>query len=269
MAEDQRFGQLLRLWRDRRGVTQMDLSDKTGISTRHLSFLETGRSSPSREAVNIIAEAMEIPDWERARLFLAAGFAVDWNQVIAESQPTEAPVRDFQEMVKAYEPLPAIVKGPTWNIVAMSAGVGELMNRVRAHGAAHHLDMTQLENILFNPNGIRGLITNWEEIAETAARGFFRNFPNPDSGGPMGELINRLRDMPEINNEWLDPLVTKPVPFRGTMKFEDGPFSFSLEVFYTGFSGAYSGYALAFTYAADPENDRIARQYFSGAEKPE
>jgi transcriptional regulator with XRE-family HTH domain len=114
-------GPLLREWRKRRRRTQLDLALDAHISARHLSFVETGRSMPSRQMVLILAEQLEIPFRERNQLLLAAGYAPAFPERSLED-PELAPVREALDLVLArHEPYPAIVLDRRWNIVAANA----------------------------------------------------------------------------------------------------------------------------------------------------
>lgn len=114
------FGDLLRGWRERRRLTQMDLSHEAEVSTRHLSFLETGRANPSREMVLTLAEHLEIPLRERNQLLAAAGFAPVYDRRPLDA-PEMAAVRDAIDQVLAgHEPYPALAVDRYWNIVSMN-----------------------------------------------------------------------------------------------------------------------------------------------------
>jgi len=102
------FGTLLRQWRTHRRLSQLELSSETTISTRHLSFVETGRSQPSRQMVLRIAEHLDIPLRERNRMLLAAGLAPHYpenNLAAPELAPARTAVR---EVLDAHQPYPAL-----------------------------------------------------------------------------------------------------------------------------------------------------------------
>ena len=100
-------GPLLREWRERRRLTQLELALESGISTRHLSFVETGRSKPGREMLLRVADQLEIPFRERNQLLLAAGHAPEFPQRPLED-PVLAPVREALDRILAtHEPYPA------------------------------------------------------------------------------------------------------------------------------------------------------------------
>lgn len=120
------FGALLRQWRTRRRVSQLDLAIAAGVSARHVSFLETGRSRPSREMVLRLAEWLDVPLRERNPLLLAAGFAPSYP-VRPLDDPALAPVRAAVDAVLAgYEPYPALAVDRGWHLVAANRAVAPL-----------------------------------------------------------------------------------------------------------------------------------------------
>jgi transcriptional regulator with XRE-family HTH domain len=125
-----RIGPLLREWRERRRRTQLDLALDAGISARHLSFVETGRSKPGRDVVLLIAEQLEIPFRERNRLLLAAGHAPAFPERPLEA-PELAPVREaLQLILSRHEPYPAVIFDRAWNMVAANAAMAALTSGV-------------------------------------------------------------------------------------------------------------------------------------------
>jgi transcriptional regulator with XRE-family HTH domain len=115
-AERPAFGVLLREWRQRRRVSQLDLAISADVSARHVSFLETGRSRPSREMVLRLAERLDVPLRDRNPLLLAAGFAPSYPRRSLDD-PAMTPVRAAVDAILAgYEPYPALVVDPgTWS----------------------------------------------------------------------------------------------------------------------------------------------------------
>ena len=120
------LGMLLRDWRQRRRLSQLDLALEAGVSARHLSFLETGRSKPSREMVLHLAEELDVPLRERNRLLLAAGFAPAYAERTIDAPELE-PVREALDLVLGgHEPFPALVVDRWWNLVAANRAVALL-----------------------------------------------------------------------------------------------------------------------------------------------
>jgi transcriptional regulator with XRE-family HTH domain len=123
-------GTLLREWRQRRRLSQLDLALEAGVSARHVSFLETGRSKPSRAMVLNLAERLEVPLRDRNQLLLAAGYAPVYAQRDLDD-PEMGPVKEALEVVlKAAEPYPACVVDASWELVAGNAGVPVLLEGV-------------------------------------------------------------------------------------------------------------------------------------------
>jgi transcriptional regulator with XRE-family HTH domain len=121
VSSQSRVGPLLREWRNRRRRTQLDLALDAGISARHLSFVETGRSTPSPEMVLLLAEQLEVPLRDRNHLLLAAGHAPAFPERSLED-PELAPVREALDLIlSAHEPYPALVIDRRWNIVAANS----------------------------------------------------------------------------------------------------------------------------------------------------
>src|ERR1022692_2105485 len=117
-----RVGPLLREGRERRSRTELDLALDAGVSARHLSFVETGRSNPSAEMVLLLAERLEVPFREANNLLLAAGYAPAFPERSLQ-EPEMAPVREALDVIlTGHEPYPAVVVDRGWNmIVANSA----------------------------------------------------------------------------------------------------------------------------------------------------
>src|SRR4030081_1708520 len=126
ISSEARVGPLLREWRTRRRRTQLDLALDAGISARHLSFVETGRSRPGREMLMRLAEELEIPFRERNQLLLAAGHAPAFPERSLED-PELAPVREALDLIlRGHEPYPAMAIDRGWNLVAANSAFGAL-----------------------------------------------------------------------------------------------------------------------------------------------
>src|SRR5512138_3641110 len=125
-------GDLLREWRQRRRMSQLDFSVEAEISSKHLSFLETGRSQPSRDMVLHLAELLDVPLRERNSLLIAAGFAPMFKEH-ALNDPALQAARDAVELVlKGHEPYPAVAVDRHWNLVAANAPANAFMGGVAA-----------------------------------------------------------------------------------------------------------------------------------------
>jgi len=123
-------GLLLRQWRERRRATQLELALDAGISARHLSFVETGRSRPGRDMLVRVLEQLKVPFREQNRLLLAAGHAPAYPERSFDD-PDLAPVRDALDLVlSGHEPYPAIAVDRAWNMVAANSAMLALTEAV-------------------------------------------------------------------------------------------------------------------------------------------
>jgi transcriptional regulator with XRE-family HTH domain len=155
-------GPLLREWRGRRRLTQLELALDAGVSARHLSFVETGRSKPGREMLLAVAEQLQIPFRERNQLLLAAGHAPAFpERPLAD--PELAPVREaLDRILAAHEPYPAVVFDRAWNLVATNAPMAELAATVEIDPALLEPPINLLRTGL-HPRGFAPLIVNLAE----------------------------------------------------------------------------------------------------------
>jgi transcriptional regulator with XRE-family HTH domain len=130
MNTEPRVGPLLREWRKRRRLSQLDLALDAGVSPRHLSFIETGKSNPSAEMVLALARKLEVPIRERNHLLLAAGYAPVFQER-SFTDPEMAPVREALDLIlTGHEPYPALVIDRGWNVVAANSTMAVLTTGV-------------------------------------------------------------------------------------------------------------------------------------------
>src|SRR6185503_4100742 len=111
------FGDLLREWRRRRRLSQLDLALEASVSARHLSFVETGRAKPSRELVLHLAEQLEVPLRERNALLLAAGFAPVYGETPLDAPEMTAVREALDKLLAGHEPFPAVIVDRQWELV--------------------------------------------------------------------------------------------------------------------------------------------------------
>ncbi len=121
---------MLREWREQRRLSQLELSSRADISTRHLSFVETGRSAPSRAMVLHLTEQLDVPLRERNRLLLAAGFAPLYGETSLDAPRMAAIRAAVGQVLTAHEPYPAIVVDRWWHLVDSNASARLLMDSV-------------------------------------------------------------------------------------------------------------------------------------------
>jgi transcriptional regulator with XRE-family HTH domain len=157
---DNRVGTMLRDWRRRRRLSQLDLALEAGVSARHLSFVETGRANPSPEMVLHLAEQLEVPLRDRNQLLLAAGYAPQFGARSLDDAEM-APVRDALGRVLAgHEPYPAFAVDRGWNLVASNGALGLLLHGVSADLLTPPVNCMRLA---LHPEGLAPRIRNLGE----------------------------------------------------------------------------------------------------------
>lgn len=151
------FGEHLRAWRLRRRMSQLDLAGEADISTRHLSFVETGRSVPSREMVLRLAERLDVPLRERNALLVAAGYAPMYRERPLD-HPALAAARDAVQLIlDSHEPYPALAIDRYWNLVAHNALVPHLLAGIPASLMRPPVNVLRLS---LHPEGLAPRIVN-------------------------------------------------------------------------------------------------------------
>src|SRR5262245_2117437 len=120
-------GDLVREWRQRRRRSQLDLACDGEISTRHLSFIETGRAAPSREMLLRLTEALDVPLRERNVMLLAGGYAPQFAERPLDAPALDAAREAVQLVLRGHEPYPAVAVDRHWTLVAANAALGAML----------------------------------------------------------------------------------------------------------------------------------------------
>ena len=153
-------GAMLREWRQRRRLSQFDLALEAGVSARHVSFVETGRSRPSAEMVLHLAEQLEVPLRDRNQLLLAAGYAPAYAQRELDA-PELGPVRDaIEQVLRGHEPYPALVVDRHWGLVSANRSLAALLGGVAGHLLEPPVNVLRLS---LHPEGMAPRILNLSE----------------------------------------------------------------------------------------------------------
>lgn len=163
------FGEALRELRKIRDLSQLALAEMAGTSQRHMSFLEIGRSMPSRQMVLQISEALGLSLINRNRLLVAAGFAAVYPQRELTSDEMQPLRQALQRMLRHHKPFPAIVVNRSWDLVQMNGTVARLFNMV---GDGEQIwkkvcpdGRKNILKMIFSEHGLRPYITNFEDVA--------------------------------------------------------------------------------------------------------
>ncbi len=156
-------GALLRTWRQSRGLSQLDVAMHAGFSARHISFIETGRAQPSRDALLAIAESLEVPLRERNRLLTAGGFANVYKETQLGSADMTQVRHVLQFILDRHMPYGALVLDRLSNCLMGNDASGKLLAAVA--DASLLGPNANMLRVVFHPLGVRRYIVNWADVA--------------------------------------------------------------------------------------------------------
>jgi transcriptional regulator with XRE-family HTH domain len=215
-VESSGAGPLLRRWRESRHLSQLDLALEAEVSSRHISFLETGRAAPSREMLLTLSNVLDVPLRERNILLLAAGFAPVYRETSLDD-PRMSHVRAALEMIlRQQDPRSAFAFDRHWNLVMGNTAFVRFLTAVMGQPPAGMLPLQvateprlNLLHLMFDPNAIRKVIINWEPIAKSLLNQAYRaaGWARDNS---MQELIAAILSYPGVPANWREPDLETP-----------------------------------------------------------
>ncbi len=211
------FGVGLREHRTARRLSQLDLADEAGVSQRHISFLETGRSSPSREMVIHLGVVMGLGLREQNDLLLAAGFAPAYPETGLD-EPAMDDVRHVLELLlAAHDPFPAFVVDRGWDAVMMNEAGTRLAGLVAAGRSDG--EPFNLLRVALHPDGMRAFTVNWTEVARSLIQRLYRDVASRPADHRLRALLDEVLDYEGVPrpNEALLPTGTDlivPIHYR-------------------------------------------------------
>jgi len=204
------IGDLLRRWRAARHLSQLELALEAEVSARHLSFIETGRTQPSRQMVLLLSSALDVPLRERNAMLNAAGYAPAYRETGLDD-PQMAEVRQALELIlRQHEPFPSVVLDRSWDIVMVNGAYARFLASLL--GPRSRLQpMTVLAaprlnaiRLLFEPDGLRQRIGNWEAAARAILVRLQREAARGDNEW-IGALLDEVLACPYVPPRWQEP----------------------------------------------------------------
>ena len=195
-------GGLLAHWRRIRRKSQLALATEAEVSPRHLCFLETGRSKPSRDMVLQLARALDVPLRERNALLLAAGFAPAYHETELAA-PELAPIAQAVDAIlRQQEPYPAVVMNRRWDIVRANDAAPRVFNLFLGRPQSGPLNVLRL---MFDPDGLRPSVANWEDVAEALVARVYREALGGTPDAPTASLLAEVLAYPGVPRRWAAP----------------------------------------------------------------
>lgn len=182
-------GELLRQWRQRRGMSQLDLAIAADISARHVSLVETGKSKPSADMLVRIAEQLHVPLRDRNRLLLAGGFAPRYPERSLDDAALAAAHAAIRRVVQAHEPYPAVVFDRRWNIVMTNRAVEPFFARVAPDLLRPPVNLVRLG---LDPRGFARMVVNVADVRAAFRSRISRQLaraPDPELTALYEELL--------------------------------------------------------------------------------
>ena len=192
-------------------MSQLDLAVEAGVTPRHVSFVESGRARPSREMVLVLARALNVPLRERNQMLLAAGYAPLYRQTGVD-EPAMSQVRAaLDRALRHHEPFPAVVMDRHWDILMANAAATVMFAwLLGGEGSERPANVLRL---MFDPDGLRSFVTNWEQVGEALVQRVHREAIGGVPDARTAALLKELLALPGVPERWRAPdLTAAPLP---------------------------------------------------------
>ena len=204
------LGALLRHWREVRGASQLGLALDAGISQRHLSFIESGRSAPSRPTLTSIVQSLDVPLRERNAVFLAAGYAPVYSEAPWDAKEMQGITRAVDRMLRQHNPFPAIVMDRHWNVLTTNESsprfFGSFIDMAARTGPRNML------HLIFDPDGMRPFVVDWETVARSLIQRVYRETVGRVVDEQTRGLLDELFAYPGVDASWRAHGSVAPAP---------------------------------------------------------
>jgi len=207
-------GPLLRRWREARSLSQERLALMAEVSTRHVSFVETGKSAPSREMILVLANALDLPLRDRNALLLVAGFAPVYRVSALDGDALRPVRRALDYMLQKQEPYGAVVVDRVWNVLRTNEGAARMLAFFLAGTDAPPMALSNVVQSTFHPRGLRQFMVNWEEVASLLVERLHREIALAPDDDERRALLASVLDQPGVPARFRAPsLLTDAEPF--------------------------------------------------------
>ena len=257
--DDNVFPALLRYWRGARGLSQLDLAGASGVSAKHVSFLETGRAKPSQDMVLRLASTLDLPLRDQNALLVAAGFAAAFRET-AEGAFDPVVQRAIERMMKHQEPYPLLVFDRHYDLVVANAATQRLLGLLLGDRAGIERNTLKL---VFDPNLLRPFVVEWERVARVLLGRIQREMLHRRRDAGLSALISTLCAYPGVPEDWRLPDLTEPSNATLDVQFDYGGqrlgFLTTLTVFQAPQNVALDELRIESYFPLDDETDRLCQ----------
>jgi transcriptional regulator with XRE-family HTH domain len=207
------FPALLKFWRGRRGLSQLDFALRAGVSSKHISFLETGRSRPSEEMVMLLAGTLALSPRQRDDLLVAAGFDAYLSD--AADPLADSHIRDIVDrMLAQHDPFPMLVLDSGYDVLRMNDGATRLFTAALGQMPARW----NAVRLVFEPDGARSILEDWALVAFTLVDRLQREVLLDPHNERLQRLLDEILGMPGVDASWRRPDFSRPatplIPLR-------------------------------------------------------
>lgn len=216
------FAALLKYWRGRRGWSQLDLSLAAEISTRHVSFLENGRSRPSEAMVCTLGAALDVPLRDQNEMLRAAGFLDIFAEPELDGLEDPGIARAIERMMLQHEPYPMVLMTAAYDILRVNQGAQRLFSLAMPGSPVGHNAI----ELMFAQ--ARPMISNWDATAREMTARLHRECLHRPEDGRLGEVLEGILEDPDVPKTWRQPDFSKraSATFRIGFEFGDARLSF-------------------------------------------
>ncbi|MCA9668635.1 MAG: helix-turn-helix transcriptional regulator [Myxococcales bacterium] len=226
------FPALLKFWRGRRGLSQLDLALTADVSARHVSFLETGRARPSEEMSLRLADALGLPLRERNELLRAAGFEAAFAEPPPGAGLDGVVGRALDRMMAQHEPFPMVLMDRLYNVLRLNRGAAAMLSRVVKNPAKSQNAL----HALFDPEGAREFIVDWKRAAYSILSRLHREVLEHPGDTQRAELLDALLAYPDVPRDFHKPDLDAPSEPVLTFQLRRGDLSLTFLTTVTRFS---------------------------------
>ncbi len=226
---------LLKYWRKRRGYSQLDLALAANMSARHISFIETGRSKPSRASLLVIADTLQVPLREQNKLLVAAGYVGEYLEAGFDTLSTTPVGKAIEYMLARHDPLPMVVMDGAYNLLTLNGSAQQVL-KIFVHDPAQLVQPVNLLDTIFNPDLCKPYIVDWEVSAHHMLSRLYRESLEKQHDKRLTDLVNRLLAYPDVCESWCQPDFAHECEPTATLTLQRGTWHLSFLMSMTKFS---------------------------------